>query len=336
MRKLHSAAVRIPCSTSNLGAGFDCVGLALDRYLEASFRPTASGGLELVREGTLSELRVPAENDLTARAFLDQVREVVPKPSGVLEVTSAIPIGKGLGASAAAVLAGFDLGRAALGLDRDDRTAFRYALRVEGHGDNAAPSLLGGLRAVIPGGMDDEGDQGSPLVAELELSARIGFAFAAPGHALPTQKARRSLPASVPHAVAVRSAARSVALVRGLATGDPELLRRAVADELHAPYRLPLLARSAEALERGYAAGAWAVTTSGAGSGLIAMCPPERSNAVADAMRQAFSNHASNQGNGTQPEGTAGNGRDPRTLGDLGGCVGFSLRPDGNGLVRLS
>jgi len=355
---LQPAKVVVPCSTSNLGAGFDCIGLALDRHLTATFRPSTRGGLTLSRTGTLAYIGSPMKKDLTLRVFRERVGRTMDQPSGELEVTSTIPIGKGLGASAAAVLTGFALAETALGLEVNKQEAFRYALELEGHGDNAAPSLWGGLVAVVPGRGDNEPPgQGlesgmraslsggtvwaprsrtTPLVAGLDLSDKVGFAFASPSHTLSTPDARRTLPSSVPYEVAARSLARSAALVAGLATANPDLLRIAVEDELHVPFRIDRIAGGREAMRRGYEAKAWAVTISGAGSGLIAMCEPELADGIAEAMKEAFLE--ASPGGGPPPETHDLDERDRehfRKTGDPGEteCVGFSVRPQKKGLV---
>ena len=296
--------MRVPCSTSNLGSGYDTIGLALDRYLDVSFEP---GGdeLRLVREGTLARLEVEERDDYTAAAFTGVLERNGAPPRGTLHIGSDIPVGRGLGSSAAAILAGYDLARAALGEPRDDEGAFAEAYRHERHGDNAASCLYGGLRAVVPG-------SDGPVIIELELSPAIGFAYAAPRVEVSTQMARDVLPPDVAHDVAARSLGRAIALVHGLAAGDPELLRIGVEDELHVPHRLPMMPGAYNAIGAGYDAGAWAVTISGAGSGLIAMCDPADASAIGDAMREVF----------------AGGSDDPE-------CVGFAAAPDDEGLRRL-
>lgn len=304
MSELLPARVRVPCSTSNFGSGYDTIGLALDRYLEAAFDPDDSGRLEVERAGTLEHLD-EAKPDLAASAFEERLSRFDRRASGTLRLHSDIPVARGLGTSAAALVAGFDLADAACGRERDDDGGFDAAFRREGHGDNVAPCLFGGLRAVV---RTPEG----PVVLGLDLSERVGFAYAAPAGGVSTEEARRLLPERVLHGVATTTIGRVVALVRGLAEGDAELIRIGVTDELHVPYRLPLIPGADAAMSAGRDAGAWAVTVSGAGSGLIAMCDPDDAAAVAAAMHQSFD------------AGSA----DPE-------CVGFSVRPDMKGLERL-
>jgi homoserine kinase len=122
----------------------------------------------------------------------------------------------------------------------------------------------------------------------LPLSDALGFAFAAPPTEVSTVQARLALPASVPHAAAGRALGRVAALVHGMATADPDLLRAGFEDELHVPYRLPLIPGAAYALEAARGAGAFAITISGSGSGLIAVCERGAAPSVAAAMAAAF------------------------------------------------
>lgn len=305
MTQLYPARVRVPCSTSNLGSGYDTIGLALDRYLDASYDPMGSGEVTVERSGTLARLDAEDGPDLVAETFKKQLAKEGITPTGVIRLDSDVPVARGLGASAAALLAGFDLAQAARREPRDDDAAFQAALRYDGHGDNAAPCLFGGLRAVArtPDG---------PVVIPLQLSETVGFAYAAPAAGISTREARDLLPPHVAHKIAAAALGRLAALIRGLAEGDPHLIRVGVKDDLHVPHRLPLIPNSIAAMSAGTEAGAWAVTISGAGSGLIAMCDLDDAGAIASAMHSVFD---------------AGVG-DPE-------CVGFAVRPCRKGLVRL-
>ncbi len=303
---LQAARVRVPCSTSNLGAGFDTIGLALDRYLDATFEPSAGDELSVERSGTLARLDTDDAPDLVEETFVRELAKVGVIPGGLLRLSSEIPVARGLGASAAAVLAGYDLALNARGEPRDDEGAFHAALRHEGHGDNAAPSLFGGLRAVARAA-------DGPVVVQLHLSERVGFAYAAPAAGVSTHDAREMLPSQVPHRMAADALGRLAALIRGLAEGRADLIRIGMQDELHVPQRLALIPDATAAMAAAAEAGAWGVTVSGAGSGLIAVCDPDRAERIASAMKEVFDH-------GRQ---------DPE-------CVGFPVRPCEHGLERIS
>lgn len=306
MSGLHDAAVRVPCSTSNLGSGFDTLGLALDRYLEARFTPgEPDAGLVLERTGTLRALEVAPEDDLAVRAFRVVEDAEGRRAAGTLALHSQIPLARGLGSSAAALVAGHAVARVALGLDPDPRGAFDWAASVEGHGDNAAPCAFGGFQAVA---RDDDGFRVIPL----PLSPEVGVAWAAPVTPVATRDARAALPSSVEHARAVEELGFLTALLRGLATAEPELVRIGVRDTLHVPHRLHLVPRSREAMEAAERAGAWGVTISGAGSGMVAFCAREDAARVAEAMGAVFE----------EVEG--------------GGAVSFALSPDRDGVRTVS
>ena len=281
MNQLRPARVRVPGSTSNLGAGFDCIGLALDRFLDVTYAPGAAP-LTVQRAGTLTGLDIAAADDAIVRAFAHALATRHIAPAGRLLATSTIPLARGMGSSAAASVAGLALAAAALGEPFDRDALLAHAARLEGHPDNAAPAIFGGLVLVATG------EAGEPCAFPLPLSQRIAFVYAAPAVEVSTRHARAVLPGTVPHATAVRGLARAAALVRGLATGDADLLRIGFADELHVPHRLPLIPHANEARAAALAAGAWAVTISGSGSGLIAVGPPGSEAHVAQVMAAAF------------------------------------------------
>jgi len=271
------ARVRVPASTSNLGAGFDCLGLALDFYLEASFMP-GNGQLRSERTGSLAGL---AGEDLLVECFRQGLGERGIDAGGVVNATSEIPIGRGLGSSASATVAGLALAAVAAGESLEPLGLLGPAVAREGHPDNAAPALFGGFVGVVP-------DDSDLVVIRLPLSPDIAFAWAAPARQVGTREAREALPAAVPHGVATRALSRTVALVQGMAVGDAALIRSGFSDELHVPHRLPLIPGGVDAMRAAEAAGAWAVTISGSGSGLIAACPRGTEAAVAEAMAAAF------------------------------------------------
>jgi len=286
-----SATVRVPGSTANLGSGFDCVGIAVDRWIRVAARRDApQGRLRLERSGALASLTGPPEDDLLYRGFERACRAAGREPpSGVvLEASSDIPIGRGLGSSAAAVVAGAVTARALCQLDLDDTALATLCAAIEGHADNVAPSVWGGAVLVLQGGGPGAGAAGGLLFTPLELHRSLVLVFAVPDFTLATERARAVLPATVPHRTAVVAAARSAALVQGLARGDAALLAAGLDDVLHVPHRRALVRGYDEVTAAARAAGAFGATLSGSGSTLVAVASAERAPAVEAAMAQAW------------------------------------------------
>ena len=284
-----SATVRVPGSTANLGSGFDCVGIAVDRWIRvAAKRQPPQARLRIERSGALASLTGPAEDDLLYRGFEGACRTAgrEPPPGVVLEASSDIPIGRGLGSSAAAVVAGAVTARALCDLDLDDAKLAALCAAIEGHADNVAPSVWGGAVLVLQG--SDAGAAGGLLFTPLELHRSLVLVFAVPDFTLATERARAVLPATVPHRTAVVAAARSAALVQGLARGDAALLAAGLDDVLHVPHRRALVRGYDEVTAAARAAGAFGATLSGSGSTLVAVAAADRAPAVEAAMAQAW------------------------------------------------
>lgn len=260
-------AVRVPASTSNLGAGFDCLGLALDLWLEARLVP-GTGAPRYA--GALAGL--DPDQDLTRRLLSE--RDAL--AGHRLEVASAIPVGKGLGSSAAAIVAGLALARLALGDPFDRDAIYRGAAQEEGHPDNAGPAVFGGLVLA------------AHRPTRLTLHRDLAVALAVPDRALSTRAARDLLPPTVPREAAVGQAARSAALVLGLTWGDPDLIDFGMDDRIAVPHRRRLVPGFDAAVAAGLEAGAYGVTISGAGSALVAIVARTDVDAVADAMAHAL------------------------------------------------
>jgi homoserine kinase len=273
-----AAAVRVPGSTSNLGPGFDALGLALSRALIARFEPDGDA-LEVVRLGTLAQHAAPGP-DLAVDAFRSGF-EPGSVPGGLLTLDSEIPVARGMGSSAAALVAGRYLADRVRGREPDREAILRRTVDLEGHPDNAVPALFGGLVAAMT-------HRGRVLWTHLPLSPEVGLVFGDPGVELATAEARRVLPRRVSHADAAGSGARVALLLHGLAVADPDLVAAGLDDVLHVPYRMPLVPGAVAGTRAALDAGAWGVTLSGSGSGLLALGPRDRMPEVAEALAAGF------------------------------------------------
>jgi homoserine kinase len=285
------AVVRAPATSANLGPGFDAFGLALGLYDQVEAGVTGGGlAVEVVGEG--EETAGAGERHLVVRAMRAAFDDMGGQPAGlVLRCTNGIPHGRGLGSSAAAVVSGILAARALVadGADRlPDTEVLRLAVGLEGHPDNVAACLAGGLTVawhpavaggctgsgadVVPGAEVIRGGHpaGRPvrLLRFDVLAAITAVACVAPG-AMATHEARAALPASVPHADAAGNAARSALLLAAL-TSDPSVLFDATEDYLHQRYRAAAMPATADLLARLRRAGVAAVM-SGSGPSVLAL-----------------------------------------------------------------
>jgi len=280
----QQVTVRVPGSTSNLGSGFDCVGLAVPRWLTLTVEPARGGGAGTIeREGTLAGLELSLADDLLHQGFAAAVRAVGKQvPTVSFKANSEIPVARGLGSSAAAVVAGAVAASALLELDLSDDSLAAIGTEIEGHPDNVAPMIFGGATLVLP-------HTGAALeVARLTLHDSLALVFTVPDFTVETKKARAALPASVSHPLAAEAAARGAALIYGLAAGDPRALAAGLDGVLHVPYRRALVRGYDDVTAAARSAGAFGATLSGSGPTIVAVVPADRAQPVGDAMRRAW------------------------------------------------
>lgn len=266
---------RSPASSANLGPGFDSFGLALGLYDEVSVqaRPAGDGpSVELTVHGA-GQGHVPlTEDHLVVRSLRSGLAHAgVPQPALRLACRNAIPHGRGLGSSAAAIAVGLVLAQALVAnRDRlDDDAVFALASAAEGHPDNAAAALYGGFTLA----WSDPATGGSrlpvPHVVRLDVDPRISAVVCVPEVELATSKARAMLPAVVPHGDAAFNAGRAALLVEAL-TRRPDLLLAATEDRLHQEQRAPAMPQSSALLHAVRERGAAAVV-SGAGPSVLVL-----------------------------------------------------------------
>jgi len=270
-----SCRVRVPATTANLGPGFDCLGLALDLWNDVSFS-LEGDGVTVVSEGPHTDVLPRDEKNLVARAFL-RVCEVAGRaaPAGLaIHCDVRVPLSSGLGSSAGAVLAGVLGANTLLGRPLDRAHMLELAADIEGHPDNVAATMLGGLTIVVR--KDDR------LLTKKILVPEVHVAVAVPRLAFSTTSARAGLPAKVPMQDAVFNMGRIPLVVEALRTGDYELLHQVMEDRLHQATRLKLIPGGVQALRAAQEAGAAAVAVSGSGPSLIAFV-----SLATDAMRVA-------------------------------------------------
>jgi homoserine kinase len=269
-----SDALRVsaPASSANLGPGFDCLALALELRNDVEIRRGAAAGpvVRISGEGA-GETPTGADN-----LFLLAFQRGGADLEGLeFTMTNRVPFARGLGSSAATIAAGLVAAQAWTGADETDLLGL--AAEIEGHPDNVAAALNGGLTLAWS---NDDGVSaigfGAPEVAFVAMVADTQ---------LSTTQARAALPAQVPHADAVHTAARAALLVAAIGSGDNELLRDALDDRLHEPYRAPLVPLLAAVRERVQGrSDVYGATLSGAGPTVLVWCKPETEDGVSELL----------------------------------------------------
>lgn len=275
--------ISVPASTANIGPAFDCLALALDLWNEAEFE-LGGQGLQIHVEGEGAERLPRHERNLVYRAVARIYEEVSqPAPRNIrIRCHNKIPLGSGLGSSAAASLAGLLGANALLGNPLKPELVMRLGAELEGHADNLAAALYGGLVLV-------KHTEWRTTAQALDCAAWQAV-YVLPAVRLSTRAARAALPKKVSLADAVFNMGNALAVREALRTGSLPALAEAMQDRLHQPYRLPLLPGAADALAAAQRAGA-AAGLSGAGPGLIAFTEPGREQPVLAAMLAALRAH---------------------------------------------
>jgi homoserine kinase len=281
--KAREWRIRVPASTSNLGSAFDAAGLALQLYLTIEVRRLENGPSRLLVSGTDRKLIPEDESNYVWRIM----REVAGNhgaelPPFQLRMDNEIPVTKGLGSSAAACVAAAAAVECLCGVSLSRETILEYATRKEGHPDNAAPALYGGMVFSIP--------------ADRVLCSRIEFprgwtvVAVTPDFELETAKARAVLPEQFTRTDVVQNVQRAAFLAAQIALGRSEGLREAMRDRLHQPYRASLLPGLSEILDLPNTAGLLGVALSGAGSTVVAFADAHEVE-IGELIRGIFLRH---------------------------------------------
>jgi homoserine kinase len=283
MHALHGwTRVRVPASSANLGPGFDALGLALGVYLECRFRP--DDRLCIRASGRDAAMISTGADNLIWQTAQDVARNLGETlPAVELEIRNDIPIGKGLGSSAAALTAGVVIADALFGLEWKPARILDEAARIEGHPDNVAACVLGSIvaSAIDAGGV--------ARAVRLELAPQYEIAVVVPDFILPTSKARTVLPESYKRADAVFNVQRSALLIAALLTGSTWAFPAALEDKLHQPYRYKLVP-GLEEMVKLRAPGLLGCALSGAGPSVLVFFE-KGFEPVCELVRQIFEHH---------------------------------------------
>ena len=280
-KAVKQVLVRAPATSANLGAGFDCLGLALELYMDLTVEESAGEGLEIVATGEGSASVPLDERNAVYQGMMRAYERAGKKPRRLrLAIDSQIPLASGLGSSSAALVAGLTAGAELCGMGLDRGEILRQGVAVEGHPDNVAPCALGGI---VIAALDAE----DVAWARIEPPRDLAAVVAVPDFPLPTSKSRNVLPERIERQDAIFNAGRVGLLVAALQQGDYSLLRTGMQDRLHQPYRTALVPGMEAVLAAATEAGALGAALSGAGPTALALVTG-RSAEVADAMQQAW------------------------------------------------
>jgi homoserine kinase len=270
---------RVPATSANLGPGFDCFGLALELRSEVTMHVGAPFSITIEGEG-YSRYARDGRNLVyrTIQTFFDRIGRA--PPSFALTSRNRIPPTGGLGSSSAAIVGALLVANVAAGRPMDADGLLALASELEGHADNVAPAMLGGLVVVVADG------GGQPIALSLPVPSELSAIVFVPTFSMPTRRARQLLPAVVPRRDAVFNAGRTALLVAALQAGRPDLLRVATQDRLHQPYRSRMFPAMPTVIEAALEAGACGACLSGAGSALLALAV-DRHSQIGEAMQRA-------------------------------------------------
>ncbi|HLO29466.1 MAG TPA: homoserine kinase [Anaerolineales bacterium] len=274
--------IRVPATSANLGPGFDSLGLALDLWNETVLTLAIEFTAQVNGEGT--ERLSLGENNLIIQSA-QKLANCVGKrlPPFHIDCINRIPLSSGLGSSAAAKLTGLLGANTLLGKPLTNNEILNLGAEMEGHSDNVAPALLGGL---VVSTVEDEKVFARKLIGA-ENAPPVHITVALPEFQISTQQARAAVPEQVPMKDAIHNISRAMLVTEAFRNGDLILLGKAMADTLHQPYRLPLIPGAQAAMDAAKEAGASATALSGAGPSVIAFSA-KRDPAIGEAMRGAF------------------------------------------------
>ena len=282
MSVVSSITVKVPATTANLGPGFDCIGTALKLYNEFKFTILDTDGLIIQVSGTEAEKVQTDESNLLYLAFVKLYEYIKQTPPAVkIEIKLGVPLARGLGSSATAIVGGLVAANELAGAPLSELQVMELAIAMEGHPDNVVPALWGGCRLAATSSKGWE-------ICDIPWHRDIVAVVAIPDFELSTSEARKVVPTEVSRADAIFNISHLGLLLRGLATNREEWLKAALQDKLHQPYRQTLIPGYDAVNAAAVAAGAYGMVISGAGPTLLALVDTIHAKSVETAMANAW------------------------------------------------
>jgi homoserine kinase len=273
---LQMFRIQVPATSANLGPGFDCLGLALNLYLEVTATLSPVDHFFYKGNGNVPN----TANNLIHEGFRAAFAEVGKHaPTITLEVINPIPLARGLGSSSAALVAGAAIADELLGQPLGREGVFQLTAKLETHPDNVAPAIYGGFT------VSAQQQDNSYICEHLEIPSKWEMLFAVPSFELLTSEARRVLPASYQRADVIYNLSRTALWSLAVSQNKPDLLRTASQDRVHEPYREKLVPGLAETRQKVLDAGAYAAFLSGAGPTVGVICSSETKKICRDLLQ---------------------------------------------------
>jgi homoserine kinase len=272
--------VTVPATTANLGAGFDCIGAALTLYNQVTFSPSES--LQITVTGEEADRVFKDERNLIYKSFLKLYQHIQQTPPNIaIAIKLGVPLSRGLGSSATAIVAGLVGGNQMAGNPLSLAEVMELAIAIEGHPDNVVPALIGNCQLSV-------GEMGNWQICKIPWHQEIVPVVAIPNFELSTEEARSVLPKEISRADAIFNIAHMGLLIRGLEANRQDWLKMALDDKLHQPYRQSLIKGYQTVKEAAIASGAYGMVISGAGPTLLALTNPQQADSVTEAMQAAW------------------------------------------------
>lgn len=279
-----TSTVRVPATTANIGSGFDCLGAALTLYNQFRFSVSDGASLQITAMGAEANRVSTDASNLVYQSFVKLYDHLGKTPPPLkIDITMDVPLARGLGSSATAIVGGLVGANALAGSPLSPDEIMQLAIAVEGHPDNVVPALIGGCR-LAASGIDRDWE-----ICDIPWDQSVVPIVAIPNFELSTAEARRVLPSEYSRADAIFNASHLGLLLRGLETGQTNWLKAALQDRIHQPYRQTLIQGYDEVRSAALTSGAHGMVISGAGPTLLALANPAKAEAVKSAMHIAWS-----------------------------------------------
>lgn len=274
--------VRVPATSANMGPGFDCLGVAVKLYNEIEIEETSSG-IEIIQCGTYTK-NIPPKDNLVYKAMREVFDLTGKEPDGLkIKINTSIPATRGLGSSAACIIGGL-VGANAIYGKLGPSEILSIASKMEGHPDNVVPCLTGGMAAAYFNGE-------KVFYSKHNMPEDLSFLVLYPSKPLETKKSRRVIPETISHSDGAFNAAHTALIISAIAKRDYSLLKEAMEDRLHQPYRAEIVEGMKEIFALYEEIGAYGRYLSGSGPSVAAIIPKAKQDKIkAEASKWANMN----------------------------------------------